>query len=221
MFKLNSIEKDKNGRFLLVDCVLNMNRVTLVNIYGPNYDDPAFSNDLLLRLAAVEGHCLVGGDFNLVLNPAIDRSSPKSLTPSGAASILNHGIIELGLCDVWHTLNHNKKDFSFFSNDHNSYSRTDMFLAPQNILNRIKDCSYLAAVLSDHNPVKMTWVMDSIQPPSNRWRFKTFMLKDPEFIAHMNSQIDLFLEANLHSASHANIWEALKAFMRGCMLSIN
>lgn len=206
---------------MLVDCVLNMNRVTLVHIYGPNYDDPAFFNDLLLRLAAVEGHCLVGGDFNLVLNPAIDRSSPKSLTPSGAASILNHGIIELGLCDVWHTLNHNKKDFSFFSNDHNSYSRTDMFLAPKNILNRIKDCSYLAAVLSDHNPVKMTWVMDSIQPPSNRWRFKTFMLKDPEFIAHMNSQIDLFLEANLHSASHANIWEALKAFMRGCILSIN
>lgn len=35
----------------------------------------------------------------------------------------------------------------------------------------------------------------------------------------MNSQIDLFLEANLNSASHANIWEALKAFMRGCILS--
>ena len=35
----------------------------------------------------------------------------------------------------------------------------------------------------------------------------------------MNSQIDQFLMANVNSASHANIWEALKAFMRGHILS--
>ena len=40
--KLNSVEKDKSGRFLLIDCVLNTNRVTLVNVYHPNHDDPLF-----------------------------------------------------------------------------------------------------------------------------------------------------------------------------------
>ena len=41
-FKLISIEKDSNGRLILVKGEWNSNRVTLVNLYGPNHDDPAF-----------------------------------------------------------------------------------------------------------------------------------------------------------------------------------
>jgi len=63
--KLTSIEKDSNGRFVLVKGELNSISVTLVNIYGPNHDDPAFFNDLVLKLATAEGHCLVGGGPNL------------------------------------------------------------------------------------------------------------------------------------------------------------
>ena len=48
-FKLISVEKDTQGRFLFLDCVLNTNRVTLVNIYGPNHDDPTFFNNILLK----------------------------------------------------------------------------------------------------------------------------------------------------------------------------
>ena len=47
------------------------------------------------------------------------------------------------------------------------------------------------------------------------------MLKDPEFISYMSKNIEIFLDANLNSPSHANIWEALKAYMRGQMLSYN
>ena len=217
--KLNSVEKDKSGRFLLIDCVLNANRVTLVNVYGTNHDDPPFFNEQLLKIVAGQGHCLVGGDFTLVFNPTMGRSLPKSPTPTKAAVFLNHGIKELGLCDVWRTLNPNQKDFSFYSNFHKSYSRIDMFLAPQQIISRIKDCTYLAAALSDHNPMKMTLLIDSVQPSPQRWRFKTFMLKDPEFITYMNAQIDLFFETNVNSASNSIMWDALKVFMRGCILS--
>lgn len=35
----------------------------------------------------------------------------------------------------------------------------------------------------------------------------------------MNTNIKIFLEANSNSSSHANIWEALKAYMRGHILS--
>ena len=160
-----------------------------------------FLNDLLLKIAAGQGHCLIGGDFNLVFNPTMDHSLPKSPTPTKAAMILNHDIKDLGLCDVWRTLNPNKKDFSFYSNVHKFYSRIDMFWAPQQIISRIKDCTYLAAAVSDHNPIKMT------------------LLIDPKFITYMTTQIDLFPETNMNSAFNAIIWKALKAFMRGCNLS--
>lgn len=84
---------------------------------------------------------------------------------------------------------------------------------------RVTNCSYLSAVLSDHNPIKMTWEMDATQAKSFTWRFKSYMLKDPEFIRFMRAHIDVFMEMNINSSSHAFIWEALKAYMRGQILS--
>uniref|UniRef100_A0A3B4T4G4 Reverse transcriptase domain-containing protein n=1 Tax=Seriola dumerili TaxID=41447 RepID=A0A3B4T4G4_SERDU len=90
-FKLNSVEKDKNGRFLLVDL---------------------FFNNLIMKLATIGGQCVVGGDFNLVLNPHLDRSSPKTTSLSKAATALNQGMKDLGIIDVWRNLYPNQKDFS-------------------------------------------------------------------------------------------------------------
>lgn len=218
-FKLISIEKDGNGRFILVKGELNSNRVTLVSIYGPNHDDATFFNDLVLKFAIAEGPGLVGGDFNLVLDPNLDRSTPRSLNRSKAASFLLRGMKDLGLCDIWRQLNPKAKDFSFFSNVHKSYSRIDMFLIPHNMTARITDCAYLPATLSDHNPMKMTWEIDAAQSKPLTWRFKSYMLKDPEFIRFMRGHIDVFMATNTNSSSHAFIWEALKAYMRGQILS--
>ena len=218
-FKLNSVEKDKNGRFLHVDCEINRNRISLVNIYGPNYDDPVFFNSLIMKLATIEGHCIVGGDFNLVLDPLLDRSSPKTSSLSKAATALKQGMKEIGITDVWRNLYPNQRDYSFFSSMHNTYSRIDMFLVSLDMIPMVAECSYLAATFSDHNPIKLSWQIDTPQPTTRRWRFKNHMLKDPEFISYMTTNIEIFLEANSASSSHANISEALKAYMRGQILS--
>lgn len=114
-FKLNSIETDKCGRLVLIDCVINLNKFTLVSLYGPNIDDPTFFNNLTMKLAIIEGQCILGGDFNLVLNPSMDHSSPKSLLLSKSAVALNQGMKELGLSDTWRSLHPNQKDYSFYS----------------------------------------------------------------------------------------------------------
>uniref|UniRef100_A0A3Q2QE32 exodeoxyribonuclease III n=1 Tax=Fundulus heteroclitus TaxID=8078 RepID=A0A3Q2QE32_FUNHE len=218
-FKLNSVEKDKNGRFLLVNCEINRNKIALVNIYGPNYDDSLFFNNLIMKLATIGGQYVVGGDFNLVLNPFLDRSSPKTFSLPKAAKVLNQGIKDIGIIDVWRNIYPNQRDFSFFSPKHNTHSRIDTFLVPQHMKAAVMECSYLAATLSDHNPIRLSWMIDSPQPTTRRWRFKNHMLKDPEFISYMTTKIEIFIDANSNSFSHANIWEALKAYMRGHILS--
>ena len=183
------------------------------------YDDPLFFNNLIMKLATIEGQCVVGGDFNLVLNPLLDRSSPKTTSLSKAATALNQGMKDIGIIDVWRNLYPNQMDFSFFSPVHNTHSRTDMFLVSQNTISRVIKCSYLAATFSDHNPIKLSWSISTPQPTACRWRFKNYMLKDPEFISYMTTNIEIFLDANANYSSHANIWEALKAYMRGHVLS--
>lgn len=107
-FKLNSVKKDKNGRFLLVGWEINRNKISLVN----NYDDPLFFNNLIMKLVTVEGQCVVGGDFNLVLNPLLDRSSPKTSSLSKAATALKQSMEDI--TDVWQNLCPNQRDYSFF-----------------------------------------------------------------------------------------------------------
>ena len=148
-FKLNSLEKDK---------------ISLVNIYGPIYDDPLFFNNLIMKLATIEGQCVVGGDFNLVVNPLLDRSSPKTTSLSKAVTVLNQGMKDLGIIDVWRKLQPNQRDYSFYSSTHNTHSRNDMFLMPQDTMFTVIECSYLAATFSDQNRIKLSWMIDTPQP---------------------------------------------------------
>uniref|UniRef100_A0A3Q3B087 exodeoxyribonuclease III n=1 Tax=Kryptolebias marmoratus TaxID=37003 RepID=A0A3Q3B087_KRYMA len=60
-FRLNYMEKDRAGRLILIDCVINTNRIILVSLYGPNLDNSEFFKDLILKLAAVEAPCILGG----------------------------------------------------------------------------------------------------------------------------------------------------------------
>ena len=101
--KLNSVEKDCDGRFLVVDCILKRNGVIFMTIYGPNYDKPIFCINLIMKLTTIEGQCTAGGDFNLLLNPSMDNASPRS------------NFFKSKAAQVWRTLYPNKQGFlSFF-----------------------------------------------------------------------------------------------------------
>ena len=45
-FKVNKIIKDENGNFLIVDITTLKKHITLINIYGPNRDNPDFNTRL-------------------------------------------------------------------------------------------------------------------------------------------------------------------------------
>jgi len=45
-FTIHHVETDPIGRFIIIDITAENNRFTLVNIYGPNKDDPVFFRTL-------------------------------------------------------------------------------------------------------------------------------------------------------------------------------
>ena len=60
---------DQEGRFIIIDVKINNKVMTLVNIYAPNNDNPAFFQNLLCHILSFEcEEVIVGGDFNLVLD---------------------------------------------------------------------------------------------------------------------------------------------------------
>ena len=55
-------------------------KINLIHIYGPDVDTPSFFEILLLTVSTLEGLCILRGDLNCTIDPAIDRLTGVSLT---------------------------------------------------------------------------------------------------------------------------------------------
>ncbi len=65
-----------DDRFVFIRCKIYNNRLALVSIYGPNETDSAFLTQISKTLLEqIECPLVVGGDFNAVANPALDKSA--------------------------------------------------------------------------------------------------------------------------------------------------
>jgi len=65
---------DPEGRFIIIDIKKENKIITLVNIYAPNDDNPAFFKKVLSHLLSFDCEGIVlGGDFNLVLDVQKDK----------------------------------------------------------------------------------------------------------------------------------------------------
>ena len=93
---------DTNGRYIIVTGKLYNIPVVLANIYAPNHDDEQFNSSFLATLPKLDTHKLIlGGDFNLVLNPWLDRSSNKTQTLTKSAKVINTFIDTYRISDPW------------------------------------------------------------------------------------------------------------------------
>ena len=80
-----NVDRDTEGNRIIVDIKLSTCSVRLINIYGPNHDNPDFFANISQYINTnPEDYVLICGDFNLVLNPKIDSfnyvniNNPKS-----------------------------------------------------------------------------------------------------------------------------------------------
>jgi len=154
------------------------------------------------------------------MDPTLDRSSPKPVSPSKMAHALSTFMNEAGCVDPWRFLFPHNKEFSFFSHVHQSYSRIDYFFIDKTLLPFVKKSEYSAIVESDHAPVLLDlgFPLNQAQRPS--WRLDLTLLADENFYKRISTAIVNFLLANKSdSISPSILWETLKVVIRGEIIS--
>ena len=83
----------------------------MVSIYCPNEAESAFFTNISnILLEQIDCPLVMGGDFNAVLNPALDKSHPDT-TANPSSKLLNKFIAELNVIDLWRIQNTTYKDF--------------------------------------------------------------------------------------------------------------
>lgn len=89
-FIKSSVINDPNGRFVIVAGTLNSVPTTLVNLYAPNFDNPDFFQKVFNMIPDFfSTNVIIGGDFNCVLDPLLDKQFSKSLQKSNSCIRLN------------------------------------------------------------------------------------------------------------------------------------
>ncbi|KAF7647649.1 hypothetical protein LDENG_00168920, partial [Lucifuga dentata] len=124
---INTIQ-DQSGRHVIVQGNILSCKLNLVSIYGPNEDTPMFYQNIFLALSTLQGHCVLGGDFNCTLAPEIDRSTSLDLSHVQTRKILLQSMDDLNLVDVFRKLYPNKIEYSCYSQTYRTHSRIDYFL---------------------------------------------------------------------------------------------
>ncbi len=204
---IEHLGSDEKGRFVFIRCKIYNNRLALVSIYGPNETDSAFLTQISKTLLEeIDCPLVVGGDFNAVINPALDKSQSDT-TANPCSKLLNKFITELNLIDLWRIQNTKSKDFTFSSNRHKTFSRIDYIFLSPSLISSNSSISILPILLSDH---------------SARWRFNISLLSNQTFITSLKEYIKEFLEINMPSEVDPQImWETTKCAIRGFCISFS
>lgn len=114
-FCLTGVNEDRLGRYLIIQCEILSVKLNLVNLYGPNDDNPSFFRHLILTLAELPGSYIIGGDFNCALQPEIDRSTGTDASHNQTRRELLQFINDFNLIDVWRKDNPGQLTFSCYS----------------------------------------------------------------------------------------------------------
>ena len=210
---------DQRGRYVIVSGTLNSTPLILVNVYGPNFDDAFFFQNLCKALPNLsDSSVIMGGDFNNVLDPILDRQHSKSSTCRNSGT-LNNLMQSYNLVDIWRLLHPTTKDFSYFSTVHKSYSRIDFFLLDSKLLHSVIDCTYHNILISDHAPVSLSLDLNQNRG-EHSWHLNNALLKDEEFCTYLSDKIEIYLNTNdVGDVDDSTLWEAMKAVLRGHIIS--
>ena len=182
-FKVHGCEMDELGNRLALDVEIEDYRITLVNIYGPNNDSPAFYDDLNDVVNEFENpHTIVCGDWNLILDEELDcRNYVKVNNPNARKRVIEV-CNELDLIDVWRIQNPNCRRYTWRQHDTLKQSRLDFFLISSELHAKFVSCDIKPGYRSDHSLVDIYFDFKQVERGKGFWKFNDSLLKDKTYV---------------------------------------
>ena len=228
-FEVKSVDRDKEGRLLLLELHTHNAVFLLGNIYAPNQvggrsqpQQLQFYNELKTKIEA-SPRCatVLGGDFNTHLNPALDRQTNTIDQDSGQADRSQFADALLGLCqdfdlmDCWRILNPNLKRYTWRQRNPLRQSRLDYWLVSSTLINSISDTNIKPAFKSDHSIIELKLQLNT---PTTKgpglWKFNNCLLRDTEYVEKIKTTLQEQKQINLNLEDKSLKWEVVKCEIR-------
>ena len=175
---------------MILDITISDKRLSLINVYGPNKDDPTFYVNVFKSITDIGNDLfIICGDFNLTLNPDLDCFNYKHINNPKARDFLSNVIEENNLFDTFRELHPSQRRYTWRRKNPLKQSRLDFFLVTENIVNLIKKSKIETGYKSDHSIVTLILAMDNFVHGKSLWKHNNSLLTDAEYLKTINSKI--------------------------------
>ena len=204
-----------DGRLQALDLIVNNKELTIINIYGPNNDNSAFYKQLEEYMQENEEKTfIIGGDFNTVLNEAIDKRNGRTETHKSRRKQIKDIMESFNLIDIWREMHPNTKEYTWHSSHKPPiFSRLDCFLISENLKNLIVTCKHNISYKSDHSPVCLNIDVINLTRGPGYFKLNNSLLLDTEYQETIKKSINEI--ALINEGSNPNtLWELIKGTVR-------
>ena len=190
-FKVKKIDSDCSGNYIILLIETQKQSFLLVNIYGPNKDEPEFFDKLKEKISENDvDHVILAGDFNLVLNPAIDYENYKHINNIKSKEVVEKMIDNLDLNDIWRDLNPESPRYTWRRNNPRQQARLDFFLISDSVISLVDEADIQFGYRTDHSPVLLKLKFQENIRRNTFWKFNSSLLRDKSFVDEINNEIN-------------------------------
>ena len=128
---------------------------------------------------------------------------------------------QLDLIDIYRTFHPKTMNFIFFSSTQGIFSRIDHILGHKSSLGKFKNIEIIPSIFSDHNAVRLdlNYRRKTIKN-SNIWRLNNTLLNNQQITEEIKKEIKICIEMNENENTTQNLWDTVKAVLRGRFIAI-
>ena len=153
-FQRRTIKRDAEGHFIILKGRIHQEDINIVNIYAPNIGAPKYIRKILEDFKKdIDSTTLILGDLNTSLSK-MDRSSKQNINKDIVA--LNNALDEMDLTDMHRALHPKKAKYTFFSNAHGRFPKTEHMIGHKTNINKFKKIEIISSIFSGHKGLKLT-----------------------------------------------------------------
>lgn len=178
-FKIKSVHRDKNGNFMIINFSSFEKDLLLVNVYGPNKDDPAFYRSLIETIKNYNNNNIIAvGDWNVAFDPNIDCHNYVHINNPKAREEIEKMTEELCLADIWRENNPECRRYTWRKPTPLKQSQLDYFLLSEYLIWFYESTDIVPGYRSDHSMVTLTLKFSICEKAKGFWKFNSSLLKD-------------------------------------------
>ena len=189
-YNITNTYSDKTGRYLIISMdIADKFSLTIVNIYGPNHDDPELLKELFAKSEDFQSDFMIyAGDWNVALEEN-DRYNYKCERNSKNISLIKQQMMEKNLIDIWRLQNPKEKRFTWGTKKPYKRGRLDFFLISNDSLGMVPTSNIHSNYRSDHSMISLDLRLSNNQRGRGSWKFNNNLLKNKDSVKLIKDEI--------------------------------